>query len=64
MLGMFFKTLVLVMAVCGLSMCLTHWIPSLWSAGYTVPMVKIHVTWAVTALLGFAMVILAKFNYS
>jgi len=55
-----FKVLVISLAVVGLCVMLTHYIPSSWSAGFELPVLKMHVSWAVTGILAFMIYLIAK----
>ena len=55
-----FKVLVISLAGVGLCVMLTHYIPSSWSAGWELPVLKMHVSWAVTGVLGFMVYLIAK----
>ena len=56
----FFRVVVIALAITGLCVLLTHYIPSSWSAGWELPLLKMHISWALTAVLSFMVYLIAK----
>lgn len=56
----FFRVVVIALAITGLSVLLTHYIPSAWSAGWELPILRMHISWAVTLVLAFMVYLIAK----
>lgn len=56
----FLRVVVIALAITGLCVMLTHYIPSSWSAGWELPILKMHISWAVTGILAFMVYLIAK----
>lgn len=62
-MGTLVKILVIALALVGLCVILTTYIPVAWHSGWTIPDTKIHVSWAVTAIFSFVVLGMAKLHF-
>jgi hypothetical protein len=63
-MGTALKVFVIALAIVGLCVMLTTYIPIAFTKGWELPVLKIHVTWAVTAILALLTFGLLKLKYA
>lgn len=63
-MGALFKIVVLALAVVGACFLMTSYRPTMWTTGYDIPGIKVHVSWAATALAALLSIGFLKLKYA
>jgi hypothetical protein len=63
-MGTLFKTIVITLAMVGLCFLVTTYKPGLWADGFTVPGIKVHMSYAAALVLSFLMLGFLKLQWA